>query len=327
MTETKNLSGWMLDCIADLDLYCPGFAGYYLRSGAERRQVIAAAMSLRPLPSTDAAKSELATFLIGARHRTILLSTFDEVPAGFRGALGRSGHQPHPRQFYRRLHAMLLRPAHKRIVPTIAQMPTIDPISLRIARLLPAEICSAKMVDIIDSEAMASDVASLIDLLAANGIDRNALTAAISRVTSGPSLAELWKRWSRKAVFPTSPVPRSECYQPISTGAELHQLGLRYHNCAERYVAAALDQLSSFGEFSHGGKTAVVHLRQEGGRWRAEDILAAHNRCVTSQLQTAALDHLSNFGVEGRPKRAAEASQWEVLRRLTRTHMFELDFE
>lgn len=95
------LTGWALDSVAELDRHAPGFAGAYLRSSDERRQVIAAYLAVAPIPFDDGHRARLsADFLGGADHRAILRAGFGSVPVGLRGALARSGPQPFDRRYY-----------------------------------------------------------------------------------------------------------------------------------------------------------------------------------------------------------------------------------
>lgn len=318
--------GWALDLVVGLDVYFPGLAGSFLRSSNERRQVIAASLAVCPPDmSQPAAVREGAEFLARADHRAILLQAFGTVPIGLRGALRRSGPQPHERAFYRRLHDLLSAPPHRQVVQAINQLRSIDVDKLRIALKLPHEVCSANVVDAISNPKEAREIATVIDLLIANGADAAALFEAIRRVANGRALTQVWKRWSRRTTFATHPIAASECYKPITSAAELRELALRYHNCAERYITTVLDGFDAFAEFHGTGRPMVVHLRREEGRWRLEGMFGRNNARPQPDQRTEALNYLRARGVESRPKPEYRRGPWQVLNRLLSPAMF--DFE
>lgn len=320
------VSGWMLDIIADLDRHHAGLAGSFLRSGNERRQVIAASLAVRPPDmSQPAAVREGAEFLARADHRAILLQAFGTVPIGLRGALRRSGPQPHERAFYRRLHDLLSAPPHRQVVKALNQLRSIDADKLRIALKLPQEVCRANVVDAISNPKEAREIATVIDLLIANGADPAALFEAIRRVGDGRALTQVWKRWSRRTIFAIHPLAASDCYKPVTSAAELRQIALRYHNCAERYITTALDGFDAFAEFCGTGKPMVVHLRREKGRWMLEGMFGRHNARPRLEQRTEALNYLRARGIETRPKPEHRTGPWQVLNRLLSPAMF--DFE
>lgn len=322
------LTGWALDSIAELDRHAPGFAGSYLRASDERRQVIAAYLAVAPIPFDDGHRARLsADFLGGADHHAILNAGFGSVPTGLRGALARSGPQPLDRRYYERLFKLLKRPPHRGIISTINQLQQLDHKRLRIAQRLPEQVCCANVVSVITSIKEAHDVAALVDLLVTHGADADALFAAIRKVDSPRALARVWHRWSRKMMFGIHPVPASESYHPVVSANELRRLGLRFSNCADRYVVGCLDGLDAFAEFKAGGKALVVHLRRKQGEWMIEGMFGKHNACPSAALRAEAVEYLGQHGVGEKPPRETTFGAWEVLNRLAHPLRFELELE
>ncbi len=322
------LTGWALDSVAELDRHAPGFAGAYLRASDERRQVIAAYLAVAPIPFDDGHRARLAAdFLGGANHRAILRAGFGSVPVGLRGALARSGPQPLDRRYYERLFKLLSRPPHREIVRTINQLPLLDHDRLRIAQRLPAQVCFANVVAVITSVREARDVATLIDLLITNRADAEGLFAAIRSVESARALAGVWQRWSRRTTFGHHPVPASPAYMPIVGANDLRRLGLRFQNCAERYIVGCLDGLDAFAEFKADGKALVVHLRRKQDQWMVEGMFGKHNACPPPALRAEAIAYLAQHGVGEKPPREAASGEWEVLNRLAHPLRFELEMD
>ena len=323
MQDISPVTGWSLDYIAALDLHSPGAAGTFLRASAERRQVVAALLSTKPCPTDKSEAENLAEIVSRANHKVILEAAFGTVPPGMRGALARSGDQPHPRPFYRHLFQTLSASERTSIVVVIGQLESIDLMRLRVAQRLADDICTARLVALIGSVGMASDVDKLVNLMTSSGIDRVELAQALRRVGTAEELSELWWRWSLKLSFPLHPVPASECYIPVSNGVELRQLALKYRNCARRYVAQALEGQSAFAEFSASGKRCVVHLCREGDGWVLEGAFAKDNGMVAPELRSAAIRYLVDHEIGTRPKPRDPVGEWGVLRRLSHTHMFD----
>ena len=325
MSTIKPLVGWALDTVVKLDGHWPGAAGAFLRASDERRQVVAALLSSKPIPADPRTAGAFAEFVSRADHRAILCMAYGDVPIGLRGALGRAGHQPHEPRFYTYLHHVLLRPRHPRMMTVIAQLESIDMTRLRIASRLPEDLCTLGIVRVIDSLAMARDINALINLLIANGIDRAALVESLGRVSTGRQLRGLWQRWALKAVFPSHPLAECACYIPVRCGKELRQLARRYRNCAERYIVAALDGRTAFGEFVWGSKRAVIELKRRDKHWVLENVHGRDNGIVRSELRAAAISFLAEHGVAERPRDRPIPGEWDVLTRLAGLRYF--DFE
>lgn len=315
------VSGWCLARVVDLDRYAPGIAGSFLRASNERRQVIAALLAARPAPSSAEAAVELAKLASGARHSEMLEAAFTIVPSGLRGALARSGPQPHSRSYYRILYD-LLSAGSASLAGVIQQLDSLDMCRLRTARSLPADICTVHLVKMISSARMATDVISLIDLLTRNGIERKGLAEALRRVTIDTQLPDFWDRWSQKLSFPPHPVNGTEDYVPITNGAELRRTALIYRNCARRYLAQVMEGQSAFAEFHLAGKRAVVHLGRSEGAWVLEGMFGKDNSMIPFDLRTAAASYLADRGIQTPQVASNVEGEWAALRRLSRSHMF-----
>lgn len=311
------LCGWMLDLAVAFDAHHPGFAGGYLRASNERRQVVASYCA--KIAPGDANLAAAATFLSGAGHKAILQAAFGGVPTGMRGALARSGAQPHDQRFYTTLHRLLASPRHPAIASTIRQMPQIDFDRLRILSILPSEVCAPNVVEVIGEVSTAKDVARLVELLVNNGVEREPLGAAIRSVGDAKQFSRLWDRWVAACPLPRSPLHAMPNCRAVATAGELMALAHRYRNCAARYVPEALEGTSAFGELhSIGGRPGmVVHLRPNRGQWSVEGLYLKQNGRPDPDYREIAYELLSSVGVE-RPGRSRDAEgQWSSLRRLT----------
>lgn len=325
MQDIPPVSGWALDKVAALDLYAAGLAGSFLRASAERRQVIAALLSVTPLPGTSAAATELAEFLASADHRTILVRAFGSVPIGLRGALGRCGHQPPlSNGFFKELHRTLEQDG--KVARVIRRLKRIDPNRLRIAKLLPAHVLTASLVSIVASPAMARDVSTMVILLESKGIDRKAFGKALASLTSVEQFPSFWERWASKCAFPAHPVPSSERYVAVANGHQLHLLARKYRNCARTYLEKALRGEAAFAEFNHPLGSAVVHLVRKGDGWILDGLFGPSNRTATPQVRDAAVRHLRAHGIVDKFGRRG-ALDWSALRRLTAMSMFDFALE
>lgn len=324
ITTIAPLSGWMLDCVVELDAYHLGFAASYLRSSNERRQVTAAYLSQKPMP--EAGRPELAEFLLKAGHGAILRSAYGVVPQGLRGALARAGGQPHDHKFYTVLHRLLMSPRHNRVTPTISQMAVIDLPRVRIVNLLPPEACAPQVVEALGDVETAKDAARVIELLAQNGVDRAALGRAITSVSDRQQLSRLWERWAGRCRLPASPIQATQEYRPVETADDLRRLARRYRNCAARYVPDALDHQSSFGEFLFDGRpVVVVHLRRRPDGWEIDGLFLRDNARPSPEQRERVRDFLHGAGVIRREPTKQPSGPWSSLRRLTSRMVWDLD--
>ena len=317
--------GWALDKVLELDCHLAGFAGSYLRSSDERRQVVAAYMAVNLIEGGGAATLDTANFLIRADHRTILQSAFGDVPRGLRGALRRSGSQPHEASFYSALNELLTDPPHAGVVRSINALAEINPLKLSVARNLPGEVCVPNVINAVKSVKAAEDTAKVIELLIGNGVDRAALIGAVRSVGSSRDLNELWRRWTRRTVFDRHPVPAAPAYAPIRNAAELRRLARRYRNCAEHYIPSVLDGFDHFAQFESDGQACVVHMKRREGVWYLEDLFAKHNARPHPALRAAATAYLREHDVFPWPSTKAETGAWAVLHRLSSSGRY--DFE
>lgn len=322
MTDIEPVTGWSLSYIVELDTHRSGTAGAFLRASAERRQVIAAFLASKPLPSCAREAAALAEFISTATHRDILSEAFPTVPYGLRGALARSGPQPHPPSFYRLLYRLLTSPTDTAGV--INQLEELNPRRLMIAQRLPFDIRLPNVVQLIANPRQAADVVKLVDLFSSNGIDRASLAEALRRVSTRKQMMHLWDRWSQKLLFPPHPVPPSQHYTPISSGAELRRIALKYRNCARHYLVEVMETDAAFAEFGCAGGEAVVHLKRRKHNWTLNGLFGKRNEAVPPVVRTPVTNYLQEHGVQTSNAEDAE-SEWAVLGRLSGRHMF-VDF-
>ena len=311
------VQGWMLDQIVEFDRHHSGFAGDYLRASVERRQVIAAYLSGKQLATEQMAS--IGAFLAQADHQSILGAAFGNVPTGYRGALGRAGAQPHQRRFYTLLFEMFSNPKHPEITRALGQARNLDTKTLAILRNLPPSICTANVADAVEGIGAATDLAALLSLLVSHGVDEQAFTAALRKVTSNGQLVECVTRWTLKVALPEHPVPESLIYRPVVVAADLRRLALRYQNCLRQYLTKALNGDHAFAEVmpSDGKRGLVVHLRRRESVWRVEGTFGHQNGQTCPALHRAALDHLRAHGVLERDRDRSTRGPWDVLTRLT----------
>lgn len=327
MTKVDPVRGWALDRIVDLDRHFPGVAGSFLRASPERRQIVASLLAaersgVSSAPIHGMADLERAHIIANADHRTILIAGYGSPPAGMRGALSRAGAQPHAPRFYSYLYHLLAAPTCRSLASTIAQIPRLNMVTLKIARRLPLDLQSPTLISMIEDVETAKDIATLTALMTANGIEREALTDALRRVRTRRQLADLWKRWGLKTVFPTQPVVASPVVLPVTSAVELRRIGLKYHNCVERYLSEVLEGRAAFCEFMGHGHSLVIHLRKVGGRWVIDDVHASHNGPVRRDARAAATQHFAELGIFERTRRRPMQGDWAAMRRLTTYYDF-----
>lgn len=317
LTKVEPVTGWMLDLAVALDVHAPGFAAAFLGASNEKRQVIAAFCARRGLSIMEIA--DAAQLLRKGRHRTILSTGFGDVPQGFRGALGRSGAQPHDPRYYRTLHRMLTKPAHARIVPTINGLQRLDFQRLRILAILPQDLCSPSVVSAVHDSETAKSAIKVADLLVKHGVDRGELTSSIRAAKDGEQLAKLWKRWAVRCRLPDQPIAAMQGYRPIETAADLHRMARRYRNCGMHYLIEALDGHSAFAEFlaTDDGPGMVAHIRRRNGLWEVEDLFRRNNARPSLEQRLKAYAFFASAGILQRERERTPEGPWSSLRRLT----------
>lgn len=322
MKKIASAQGWALDIAVELDRYSIGFAGRFLRASDERRQVIAAYFAMRLPPANaleSSAMNEHAELLLEANHRRILADAFGSVPAGLRQALARSGSQPHDRQFYVKLHDVLTCPPHASFKAALGQVGKLDLTQIEILQRLPQRCCSARVAQIMGTVEYAERALALVGLLAASGVDSNALTAALATIDSRHQLRDFWQRWALKASFPEHPVPEGPNYRPVCSGAELAAMSLRLRNCGTRHLAGILEKKSAFAEAGDGKGRVVVHLKCVRGKWVIDDVYGPRNGSADSRSEKLIIDHLGKWGVH-EVSQGPSAGAWDPLRRLTSSY-------
>ena len=286
------IAGWALNCIVGIDEHHPGFAGHVLRASPERRQVVAAFLSVSRPCAEFSSDNERGAFLIHATHDAILLAAYGEVPSGLRRALGRAGQTPHPRRFYFYLYAMLSSAKRQAFDKIIRRMPAIDLDRLRIVRVLPSDLQRNNIVSHITSVSDARDLCAYVSLLAEHNVSRSALIDAIACAPSRDAITHVARRWTLKAQLPVHPVPATCSYRPISTGEELRRTALRYRNCMRMYVVNVLERRSSFALFRYGDEEGIVHLAADEGGWELERLYGHRNAAFGSGFRLEAEAYL-----------------------------------
>lgn len=106
----------------------------------------------------------------------------------------------------------------------------------------------------------------------------------------------------------------------------LQSMSRRFSNCSMRYLSSCLDGLDAFAEFHHAGGRAVVHLRRKGPVWRVEGLFGRNNVRPPRPICAALLAYTAQFGVLEREFKREPRGEWDVLRRLSMPHPFEIDF-
>ncbi len=312
MTSIAPLSGWMLDrVVLLLDGARPGFAGHYLRSSYERRQVVAAFLAVTELDAETS--GEAAEFLMAADHRSILHLAFGHVPPGFRAALGRSGPQPHDKEYYRQLFDLLSTGA-RHVIAAILQCPALNPERLNILTNCPADLCDTRILSKLKDRKHAADVALSVGLLHRRGVDRVKIVEALRRTDK---VNETIKRWSMLMTFPPGPIPASDGYRPIRSGIELTAIARKYRNCSRGFFASLMSGSHAFGEYHHEGQEVLLSFDRIQGVWITDGVYSYRNLSVHVALSRAAFAFAARHGV---PDRKPDNSDKAVsaLRRLAR---------
>lgn len=322
MDMIEPCSGWMLDRIARLDAHYPGAAGHYLRASVERRQVIAAYCATHEFNATTA--MEMAEFLVASGHRAILARTFPTVPHGLRGALGRAGVQHQPPELYPLLYKLLASPPHAAIVSAIAQLSEVTVDLLKVVQALPAFLCTANMAIAAGSEKTARMLRKLVPLMVAAGADEVGLVAALRTVRDREGLERAIYRWSLKLDFPPGPIAQSSSYTPITNGAMLKQIGLKYRNCIRTYPADILSRSTAFGEFRHEDAAVLIEMHRESGIWVFNAAHGYRNRSSSRAIREAAEAFARRHGIFSRYSEPANDSGWEMLREIGQFRRFRL---
>lgn len=291
------IAGWALTRIVEVDEHHPGIAGHVFRASPERRQVIAAFLSVPQTHTEFCCDGERGAFLIHATHDAILRAAYGAVPSGLRRALARAGATPHPRRFYPYLYGFLSSPKRQSLKKIVGRMPAIDLLRLRIARILPSDLQRDNIISHITAVSDARDLRAYISLLAEHDVDRDALIDAIACAPSRDAITHVARRWTLKAKLPDHPVPASSNYRPIDTGEELRRTALRYRNCMRMYVVNVLERRSSFALFRHGDEEGIVHLVASEGGWELERLYGHRNGAFGSAFRQEAEAYLRQYHI------------------------------
>lgn len=315
MQDIVPFEGWALNRIAELDLALPGFAGAYLRASAERRQVIAAFLSLSN--HERRVSLEVATFLMRGDHEAILLRASARPVRGFRRALAKGGAQPHEPEYYRNVRDALCG-GPRPVVNAIMQADALGPERLEIIQFLPDWLCDQRIIARLNGKDQAADLVKVIELMVRKGIDRTSLVNALLK--SKASLRTVVQRWSMRIPFPVGPIPASRNYRPIANGGELRAVALRYQNCSRRYMVDSLAGENAFGEYTHhDDRQALVCFNQNDGMWSLDGAYVRRNRRVADDLNEAVRQFSADHGVVAhRPSRNRD-DDISALRRFNRS--------
>lgn len=297
MSSIAPVAGWMLDTLAAFDEFCPGFAGHYLRASDERRQVIAAFFAVSC--DDNATSNDSATFLARASHLTILRRAFECVPTGLRGALGKSGAQPHDPTYYRDLYEALAL-GHLHVVTAVMHAKTLHPERLEIIRVLPIDLCDSRIVERIDSIQQANDLIAVVDFFEARTGNRARLVNAL--LASRTSLETIIRRWCRQIEYADHPMQECVGYRPIRNGIELHRAARQYQNCGRNYTATTLTGENAFGEFIaiDGRRALLCFDKGEDGSWTLEGVYGRRNRPIPDDLKEQARGFVFLHGIRDR---------------------------
>lgn len=322
MSNITPITGWLLNAVAEIDLERPGLIGHVLRCTPERRHTIAAYLSVeRPAMSFETV-ADLGAFLCGERHEAILNAAWPIVPVGLRGALARAGDQPHPRRFYGYLHGLLCDGSRPEARILVSQLTRVDPLHLQIARSLPQQARTARLVEAIGDRAIADDITSFVTAATAAGADRDAMVAALRDAANVEAVRSWAKRWALRLRFPESPVPPAQGYAPILCAADLKAAALRFRNCMVSYIANIMEERSSFAIVTHEGDEAIVHLAYEQEQWLIDDVYGMSNSNPSKSVRDQAERYLAEHGIRyGRSRRPLDRP-WSSLRRLSRVMEF-----
>jgi hypothetical protein len=317
MHSVSPIAGWALDAIAHLDGYWPGLAGHFLRASDERRQVIAAFVAAVRIEADEAAVA--GEFLAAADHRTILHLAYGDVPKGLRGALARSGSQPHEPTYYVDLFNILFDPAQHRVAEIIRRLPTLDRTRIDIARLLPPEICFVSVIMRLDDVEEARDLVQAVGIMEERGVSRANLVRALG-TSKEADLGKVVGRWALAMSFPSNPIPACAGFRPIRNGRELRRVALQYRNCGRRYLTQALEGDNAFGELQHAGSSVLLHLVKRDGVWTYESAYAARNKPVAADVASAAERFAARHGIVRTPRFSSGQKGLAPLQRLGALH-------
>lgn len=249
-------------------------------------------------------------------HNAILEMAFEYVPAGLRGALGRSGSQVYDPDYYRQLWALLTRgPQH--VITTIRHTAMLNAEQLAIITSLPVDLCDHRISAKIKDKAQADDIVLAVDLLARRGLDRAAIVEALCQSTK---LADTIRRWGYRMPFPRGPIAAMANYHPVTTGVELAALSKRYRNCSRRYFDTLMAGEHAFGELTFGDSSVVLSFDRSQGFWLIVGVYAHNNGAVPANVSVAAYQFAAAHGVLDQKVRDRSDKSLEALRRLSGRH-------
>jgi hypothetical protein len=304
-----------LDQIIALDVAHPGLAGHVFRASSERRNVIAAYVSVSMPRGGFRSSAEVGWFLVHANHDCILRAAFGFVPTGYRGALARTAVEIQPPRYYLYLHRLLSRHDDVSLLRLVQRRESLDLTRLRIARMLTPDLRSERLVKGLVSLDHAADLVRAVRLLELAGVDRAGMAGSLRTITTFSEFSKVLQRWALKASLPGHPVPANAEYRPITTGEDLRRTALRFRNCMRNYLPSMLESRSAFAAFQHGDQEAIVHLVRRDERWELERLYGTANRPVTPELRSRAENYLATYHIGSR-RRSTAKRRYDPLRHL-----------
>lgn len=300
-------AAWWLCAIAELDRHRPGFAGYCLRAGRYRRQVIAACLALIPQArlsprhrgdrSADVAIwpsakcHAVAEQLMSGRDRELLQHWHGSCPPGLRGALAKLGREPLHQLFYWALHDVFADPANRGVARVLRYAQTIDPQRLRMAKQLPPPLQRPGILDHFATHKELQDFAAALRVISqiCPGADEAALARSVKELLRGGTASGLVAGWLRQAPFPTPPIPGDEEVKPIASARDLERAAVRHQNCLKDRLLDVIGGKSVFYECDLGGTPTIAHIWRPQRRpdWLLEDVYTSQNGDVPSAARRA----------------------------------------
>jgi hypothetical protein len=307
-----ELRGWALSAVARIDVEVPGFAGHFLRAGAERRQAIAAALSrMSDVEAAQAAKSFLT-----AKTREIIISAFGACPHGLLGALAKAGHQPHSAAFYHKLYRIFDAPRRRpNAARCIQQLRTISEAKLGSITKLPEVLRLPTLVESLPTAEDASGFVWLWRRLLQAGTSERELLHSLRQASRVGSLDGFAETWASRIDFPACPIPRSERFRPLANGREVKREALRFRNCAAEMLPSLLDGRRHLGIFTcTDAVEVIVEMRRTDNGVFIDDVHGFQNGTVATTHRREVLRFGTAHGVASRF--ATARSPWAVLHRL-----------
>lgn len=314
-----------LDAVLALDLSAPGIAGVFLRAPLQRRHVMAAYLahfvSPEPLDPEVAGDPDLhADRLCNLPNRTMLEAAHGGLPAGFTGAVQRSGDEVADFDFYLRLLDVLVARPDSAAAKLLCQMPVISERTLTALELLPPKLHLVPVFAALRTDETLYQLSRIWALFEDNGIATAEARNALQRAARAGNIDKFLTNWPLRLSFPLNPIADSERYTAVTDGFGLRRIALAYRNCARGLLPDMLDGATYLGEYRPLGGRAPVLLRfvrtNEGPV--LEDINGYRNREIEPSIEHEVHEFVHTNNISVGPVRRGKASSWEPLRRQMR---------